>query len=208
MLSPETQKKLALTISVIPCPNCGGKFYPKANTINITNICCSSCSFEALFNTIEGEETEVTFSIEKDDAERLMQEKRQLPPVIMHWVWQQAGIGMRIEMATLYPFIPYTFLRVPEIVISLSEQVDNTVLFLRVNEELPSLRIYRSPADDSEIAEVVSTWDNRSTSHIQRTLNFGYSRAARIVDMVNEIRRKKGLDTESVQDIEDDEDEE
>lgn len=195
----DAQKKLALTIALIACPNCSGQFRQHKSGAGIANIRCEACGFEALFHITEGGDrsVELAFTIEKEDAERLMAEKVLIPPVILYWSWQNKELGMRMEAADLYPFIPYTFLHAADVSLSLSGQPNHTLMFLQSDDLLPKMRIYNNPSDDTEIAEIASTWPARSTSVIQRLFDFGYSRAAKIVDMANEIRRRKGIVDES-----------
>lgn len=205
-MSIESSKKLALSISLIACPNCNGKLYPHKSDTGISNIRCDACGFEALFYTIETPDRskELVFSIEKEDADRLMAQKARIPPVILHWLWKDDASSVAMEAADLYPFIPYTFLHAADVSLNLSGQQNNSLVFLQSDDLLPKMRIYTNPSDDREIAEIISNWNNRSTSQVQVMFNFGYSHAAKIIDMANEIRRKKGI----VDDSEPDEEEE
>ncbi len=201
----EGQKKLALTISVFNCPNCGGRFYPKSDTGNFTNIRCGDCYYEVWFHLIEGRGREVAFSVDTEDMERIMMQKIILPPVILYWKWQDEETKIRWEVADLYPFIPYTYLRAADISIPLGGQINNTTVFLQ-DELLPTMRLYTSPSDE-ELAEEVSNWSSVSTSYIQRKFNFGYARSARIGDMAKKIRRQRGI-TDDPEVVEDDDGEE
>jgi DNA-directed RNA polymerase subunit RPC12/RpoP len=201
-MNPADKKKLAVTLSLIPCPNCGGPFY--SHDFGMTNIRCRECGFEAIFHMMEGADKQLAFSIDNEDAEMLMAQHVKVPPVILYWSWQHPELKMRMEAADLYPFIPYTFLRAADTSLSLSGQSNSTLVFLQSEDQLPKMRIYNNPSDDKEIAEMVSNWQTRSTSHVQRLFDMGYGRASRIVGLANEIRRQKGLPDE-VEDEDEDE---
>jgi hypothetical protein len=199
------KKKISVILPLIPCPNCNGRFYP--HDFGMTNIRCSDCGYEAIFQMMEGAQRQLAFTIEKEDADMMMAQKVLMPPAILYWSWKLDGTNIQMEAADLYPFIPYTFLRVADVSLSLSGQPNKSLVFLQSDDLLPKMRIYSSPSDDDEIAHMVSSWEKPNTSRIQRIFEFGYARAARIMDKVKEIRRKKGL-PDGGPSIEDDEEEE
>jgi len=188
----EMQKKLALTLTVFNCPNCGGRFYPKSDTGNFTNIRCGDCYYEAWFHFAGDKNKQVAFTIDTDDIERIFVQKIILPPVILYWDWVDAETKIHWEVAELYPFIPHTFLRAADTSVSLGGQPNTFTVFLQSDELLPTMRLYTSPSEE-ELAETVSQWDSVSTSAVQKKFNFGYSQSARIFDLARELRRKRGI---------------
>ena len=191
----EEVRKLALTISVIPCLNCGGQFYPKSDTGNFTNIRCGSCYYEAWFHYAGGKMRQVVFSIDTDDIDRILVQKIVLPPIILYWDWVDNDTKIHWEVAQLYPFIPQTFLRATDTSVSLGGQPNTLTVFLQSDELLPNMTMFQSPSD-KEIAEVVSGWQDRSASAIEQRFSRGFSWAYSISELVREIRRKKGIDEE------------
>ena len=67
--------------------------------------------FEAWFHKAGDKNKQVAFSVETDDIERIFAQKIILPPIILYWDWVDAETKIHWEVAELYPFIPYTFLR-------------------------------------------------------------------------------------------------
>ena len=109
----------------------------------------------------------------------------------MHWSWYEEKTKTPWEVAVFYPFIPHTFLNNADVPVSLINQSDDTLIFIK-DEDLLNTVIYRSPSDE-ELAEVVSNWEVRSTAHLQHAFSFGYAHSALIIELANNIRRKKGL---------------
>lgn len=65
--------------------------------------------------------------------------------------------------------------------------------------ELPHTVLYVQPSDQ-DLAEIVSHWPTIGTSRIQRVFGIGYAHAARIHDLVLEMREKAGIDKEESED--------
>lgn len=202
-MTPDEKRRLAVDLSFFNCPNCNGRFVPSEEKQSLTNIVCQACNLKVRFIKIPDVVQQPLLAIKKSELDRLLKKKQPLPPVIIHRTIHEPYLGQRYQEATFYPFIPYSFLQSGQSLTYLTDKTTDALLFLDP-ESLRSIELIPPPKDE-EVAEVISRWEQISTSRIQRTLGIGYSRAARIKDLAEAIRRKKGLSVESEEESDEDE---
>lgn len=187
-------------LNFLPCPNCNSKLIPKPVKGEWKNVFCDSCDFTCRFVTALNDPNESRLDILPSDLENLLLDKVALPPLIVHYKWQEGNI--KWEKVYFFPFIAYRFLKEEQDhPISLLPDKTKSIYFNMF--ELPNILLYEQPSDE-EMAEIASHWPQISTSAIQRIFRIGYAKAASIKDIVMALRRKKGIVDEEVDDSLDD----
>jgi uncharacterized protein YbaR (Trm112 family) len=178
-------------LNLIACPNCNGTLRAQPAENELRNVFCDSCNFACRFETAFSSPTNSVLVLPSTQLEELITEKEMLPPLIIHFKWTDDDIAY--EQVQFFPFIAYRFLKEEmSYVVSLATGNKEAVTVYQNMYELPSITMYEQPSEE-ELAQVVSAWENISTSQIQRAFRVGYGRAALIQDLAKEIRRKKGI---------------
>lgn len=184
-------------LNFVPCPNCNARLEAKPVEREWKNVFCTNCDFGCRFITALNDPYESRLNILPKDLEDLLSEKTVLPPLIIHYKWQDGEINW--EKVYFFPFVAYRFLKEhQEHPISLLPDREISVLFNMF--DLPNVLLYEQPSDE-DMAEIASRWPSISTSLIQRRFRTGYSKAARIKDIVMVLRKRRGIvDEETVED--------
>lgn len=189
-------------LNFIPCPNCNSKLVPKPVNGEWKNVFCDTCDFACRYVTALSDPNESMLDILPSDLEDLLTEKVMLPPLMIHYKWEQGDI--KCEKVYFFPFIAHRFLQEGQrTAISLLADKTNSIYYNMF--ELPSTLLYEQPTVE-DMAEIASHWPAISTSLIQRRFGTGYSKAARIKDIVMVLRKKRGIVDPEMDESDDDDD--
>lgn len=194
-------------LNLIHCPNCNGKLVAKPIINELKNVLCEACNFTCRFETSFSDPEQSILSLPSDELDKLISDKVVLPPLIIHYKWEDSYL--KYEKVYFFPFIAYRFLKeeaISQINLLSESSKKNNVIFYNMFE-LPQILMYEQPSDE-DLAEIASHWENTGTSSIQRKFKVGYARAALLKDRIMELRRKRGIIDEPIEENDDDEDEE
>lgn len=191
-------------LNFIACPNCNGKLIPKPVANELRNVFCENCDFSCRFETAFNHPNESILNIPYGDLDKLISNKKTLPPFIIDYKWKQDEI--EFEKIYFFPFIALRFLKEEQKrpIQLLPNEKENSVFYSNMFE-LPHILLFEQPSIE-DMAEIASKWQNITTSYIQRRFGTGYVKASMIKRLVLQIRRKKGIVDEVIEDIDEDED--
>ena len=188
-------------LNFVPCPSCNAKLEPRLVEGDVRNVFCTWCDFSCRFVSMYTAGNNKHFALRRADLDALLQLRKTLPPLMIHYKWESVGITR--EQVDLYPFIAFRFLQnehtyTPDV---LSDGPLDVAVFSNMFD-LPTISLYQSPSDEELADHIAQTWPQPiHTSRIQREFEIGYARAATIKDAV--IKRLAALGV-SVEEDEDD----
>lgn len=188
-------------LNFVPCPSCNSQLAPKPVDGEWNNVFCTWCSFACRLVVAPNNPRDKILAVRKADLENLLQLKKALPPLMIHFKWEAEGFAR--EQVEFWPFVAYRFLKEEgHAAIGLNpDDTPDAIIFSNMFE-LPSITIYRSPSDEEIADQIAQAWSQPiRASRIQETFGTGYLHAARIKELALERLRKLGRIVE-----EDDED--
>src|SRR3989344_6258645 len=174
------------------CPSCNSPLKPIGTEGQWNNIACTWCDFACRLVTAPNSPYDAVLAVRKAELENLLQLKKVLPPLMVHFKWESNGTTW--ERVVFWPFIAYRFLkeehRAP---IDLEPDHAPDVEIFSNMFTLPNTTLYESPSDEEIADAILKTWPQPiRASLIQEKYGMGYVRASRVRDLALDGLRKLG----------------